>query len=252
MKKITYLILILSILSCGRKSFDEQMEEQARDFTLKQCPREVDQFTTIDSLAYDRKTKTLKYYYTLKGELDDSTKLSPSACEDFEETMLSKLRNDLGLKKEKENGVAFEYNYYSQKTRTPLLCLHFDAEDYNGKVFLKTFNYRETRNMREFTRTNCPMRQDSCTVMDSVWYDSISRTLYYDYTLEGTLDDDSLYSTNPEIVQKLKVHLLKGVKNNDEIANERDKEKINFAFRYFSKSTKKLLIKHVIKQKDLK
>ena len=48
------------------------------------------------------------------------------------------------------------------------------------------------------------------------------------------------------------MRLIEGLKENNEITNERDKEKLDFSFRYFSASTKKLLIESLIKNEEIK
>lgn len=252
MKQLLYIaVSAVLLLSCGRKSFEDQMIEQAADFTQKQCPKDMDSYTTIDSMKFNKDTRTIHYFYTLKGQLDDTITLTSGVKEDFRENMLVKLRDDLSLKKQKEEKLIFAYHYMSQKSGKTLLEVSFTPEDYTGKISLHSFNYRETRNMKEFTRLQCPMRQDSCTVLDSMWYDSIARVLYYDYSVNGILDEDTLY-TDPAIKTMLKQQLVTSIKTNEDIATERDKEKITFAFRYFSARNKKKLLGIIIKHSDLK
>lgn len=229
--------------SCGRKSFEEQTAERAKDFTTKQCPKEMDQCTTIDSMIFDKDTRTIQYYYTLKGNLDDPEALNECLIEDFRENMLLKLRDDLSLKKEKENKLNFSYFYFSKSTGNRLMEISFTPDDYTGKIQLHTFNYRQTRNMKQFTKTQCPVEQADGTTLDSLWYDSISRTLHYDYTLHGSeLDNDSLLDYNPTLPQALKKELVKSVKNDQSLVEARDKEHINYEFRYYTSVSKKKII----------
>ncbi len=239
------------ITSCKRKTFDEYLASEAEKFTLTQCPREIDKYIRIDKMEYDSQTHTLHHYYTLKNELEQEKKLTESIIDDYRETMLVSIRDDISLKKHKENNVTFCYHYFLEDNKEKeAFQLKFTPKDYNGKLNLHTFNFREVRKLREFTQMNCPIRQDACTVLDSIWYDSISRTYCYDYSLEGELDNDSIYSS---IVKRdFKKSLIKGLAKDQDIATERDKEKLNFAFRYFSSTTKKLLIEQVIKNEEIK
>lgn len=252
MKQLLYIsVTTLLLLSCGRKSFEEQLYESAIEFTQKQCPKEIDACTTIDSMTFNMETRTLNYFYTLRDKLDEPDALSESVVEDFRENLLVKLREDLGLKKEKEANINFAYHYLStRETGKEVLTVLYTPKEYTGKMTLHTFNYRETRNMREYSRLQCPARQDSCTVLDSIWYDSISRTLYYDYTVNGILDDDSLYD-DVILKSRLKSSLVTNLNENPDIAVERDKEKINFAFRYYSATSKKKLLEQVVKNEEL-
>lgn len=251
-KNIIICTLLASCIatSCTRKSYEDQIEESAIEFTQKQCPREIDDCTTIDSMTFDRNTLTIHYYYTLKGKLDDEKALTKSVVEDFNESMLLKLRGDIHLKKEKEYGIAFAYHYISSTTGKSIMDLNFTKEDYTGQMNVHTFNYREVRNMKEYTRAMCPQRQDECTTLDSMWYDSIARTLYYDYSVNGNMDNDSIFDL-ADFQKSLRHELVKGIKTNEDITTERDKEHIDFSFRYFSSTTKNMLVEILIKNKDV-
>lgn len=251
MKKILLtLSILLVVCGCKRKTFEEQLVETAQEFTQKQCPREVDEYTVIDSMTFSKEDLTIHYYYTIKGKLDDPQMLTEGVLEDFKESMLSKLRGDIALKKEKEYGVSFAYHYISAKTHESVLEMLFTKDDYRGTMSKHTFNYRETRNMREYTKNNCPVRQDEWTVLDSIWYDSIARTLYYDYSVSGNMDRDSVYQQDG-MASALHRELVKAVKESPELETERDKEHLDFAFRYFSASTKNKLIEVTVKNKEL-
>lgn len=251
--KHTYLYLLLALLlfGCGRKSFEEQIADQLQEFTEKQCPQQMDEFTTLDSMNYHQPTNTIHYYYTFSGKLDNKDILSEGVLEDFQEEMLIKLRDDLKLKQEKEHGITFAYHYLSQMTKKPLVEFIFTKENYSGRITRHSFNYKQTRNCREYTRLKCPVKQDETTTLDSLWYDSISRTLYYDYSLTGELDNDTLFRS-PSINAEQKKQLMQSVKNNKEIEYERDVEHINFSFRYFSASSHQQLLGITIKNEELK
>ena len=243
--------MVTSIITgCKRKTFDEYLAEEAEKFTSTQCPRQIDKLSRIDSMVYDQTSRVLNYYYTLQYEEGKKETLSQTLIEDFREALLVNLRDDISLKKHKENEISFCYHYFMDNKKEETFQLLFTPKDYNGKLNLHTFNYRETRNLREFSKTNCPIRQDKCTVLDSIWYDSISRTYYYDYSLEGELDNDSIFG--PSIKRALKKSLVQGLSKDEELANERDKEKLDFGYRYFSSSTKALLLEMIIKNSEIK
>lgn len=252
MKKIIIysLLACCALLSCTRKSYEDQVAEAAEEFTQKQCPREIDNCTTIDSMTFDRNTLTIHYYYTLKGRLDDKNSLTNSIIEDFNENMLLKLRGDIHLKKEKEYGITFAYHYISSSTGKVLMNLIYTKEDYTGPMSVHTFNYRETRNIREYCKAICPQRQDECTTLDSMWYDSISRSLHYDYSVNGRMDNDTIFNID-DFKKSLRHEIVKGIKSNTEISTERDKEHIDFIFRYFSSTSKRKLIEILVKNNEV-
>ena len=252
MKKIfLYIIPALLLSSCGRKTIEEQLADAAIEFTEKQCPKAIDDFTTIDSMTFDMPSRTIHYYYTLKGDLDDKEIFTSSVVEDFQEKVLLQLRGDLGLKKEKEAKINFGYHYFSEQKGEEFMSFLFTEEDYTGKMTPRSFNYHETKILREYSQAHYPLRQDSCTVIDSLWYDSISRTIYYDYTVNGMLDNDSIYN-DPAIKNAMTKSLIQIIKEDDSKTIERDKEKLDFAVRYYSNSTKKLLLQVHIKNEKLR
>ena len=56
MKKINTTLLLgtlLGVCACHFESFDERCAREAREYTEKQCPRRMDQYTLMDSLTYD-------------------------------------------------------------------------------------------------------------------------------------------------------------------------------------------------------
>lgn len=249
-KTIILSVTVLTLLSCGRKSLEEQMEEDAKEFTLKQCPKVLDEFTTMDSITFSSLTRTSSYYYTIKGNLDNPDTFLPSTKEYYRESMMTKLRDDLNLRKAKEAGISFAYHFTSKSTGKELLSFTITKQDYTGKIRLRTFNERETGTLHDFNRMKCPMKIDEYTTMDSMWYDSISRTLYYDYTITGILDNDSLYMDR-ETMKLMRNTTKRNIKDNSEIVEERDKEKLDFRFRYFSAATKKILVDITIKNNEL-
>ena len=82
MKKINTTLLLGALLgfcACHFESFDERCAREAREYTEKQCPRRMDQYTLMDSLTYDDHSRTLNYYYTLEGVLDNDTVMNAQA-----------------------------------------------------------------------------------------------------------------------------------------------------------------------------
>ena len=252
MNKKTFLILLAGSLlcACGRKSLEEQMESEAKEFTLKQCPKIIDEYTTMDSVTFNSESHTSSYYYSIQGELDNPDSFLPSTQEYYRETMMQKVRDDLNLRKAKDAGISFAYHFISKQTGKELLGFTITPDDYTGKIKLRSFNEREVSMLKDFNRLKCPMKIDDYTVLDSMWYDSIARTIYYDYTVKDMLDNDSLYM-NKETLKLMRRTTKDNIKQNTEITEERDKEKLDFRFRYYSSTTRKILIDMTIKNKEL-
>ncbi len=101
---------------------------EAKTYTEKNCPTEIADDVTIDSLTFDPSTHTLCYAYTLGGLLDDSAVVSKAQ---LEKQMLADLKNATSLKVYKDAGYSFRYVYYSQKHRgQKLLDAIYREKDY--------------------------------------------------------------------------------------------------------------------------
>ena len=101
MKKINTTLLLGALLgfcACHFESFDERCAREAREYTEKQCPRRMDQYTLMDSLTYDDHSRTLNYYYTLEGVLDNNTVMNAQACESLKDLLRKNVVNSVDLK----------------------------------------------------------------------------------------------------------------------------------------------------------
>ena len=135
MTKINTTLLLGALLgfcACHFESFDERCAREAREYTEKQCPRRMDQYTLMDSLTYDGHSRTLNYNYTLEGFLDNDTVMSAQACESFKDVLRKNVVNSVDLKPYKEKGISFSYRYYSKATGKTRLQVRFTPEDYGG------------------------------------------------------------------------------------------------------------------------
>lgn len=131
MKKYLFIFaLSLMVSACDFEDFDKRSEREAKEFTEKQCPRKVDKFTTLDSMIYDIPTKTLEYYYTLSGDLDNDSIFTLGIWNDFQQMLLEDVTNSVELKRYKEHNVNFSYRYFSEKTRKLKYEAYFSQEDY--------------------------------------------------------------------------------------------------------------------------
>lgn len=59
---------------------------------------------------------------------------------------------------------------------------------------------RIERELEQFTQNQCPKPIDKYTVMDSAIYRRPTKTIEYHYTVQGDLDNDTIYSTDLEEV----------------------------------------------------
>lgn len=244
-------VLCLTLASCGRKSIDEQFEENARQESQQMCPRKIDDCTMLDSIAYDIKTRTQNHYYTFSDMMDDESIFTDNFLADIRESMLKNLRNEIKLKKQMEAGISFGYHYRSASTGKTLLKIIFSKKDYTGPMKMRSFNQRITGKWEDYTQKNCPEEQDECTTLLRVAYDSTKHTIHYDFELKGELDIDSFTVKYPDAQKELKKMLRRGIKENSTLKEERD-SMVDYNIMYTSKTTGKKVMEIKIKHTELK
>lgn len=124
---------LLAFCACRHfENFDERCAREAREYTERQCPRRMDQYTLMDSLTYDVRSRTLNYYYTLEGVLDNDTVMNAQACESLKNLLRKNVANSVELKSHKEEGISFSYCYYSKTSGKVRFRALFTPEDYGG------------------------------------------------------------------------------------------------------------------------
>lgn len=125
---LLFLGLSPFILSSCQESIEDRCLREALEFTKRRCPVPVDNYTTLDSISFDKKTLTRKCFYTLKGIGDDPKMLARSNPKGL---LLRQLRNTTALRIYMDAGFNFEYTYFSESHKGEIL-FHaiFSPDDY--------------------------------------------------------------------------------------------------------------------------
>lgn len=124
--------ILLTFSACKRETKDERFQKEFQQFTQKECPKFVDECTRLDSAVYDIENRTLTYFYTVRGELDNETiYTNERMTSGFHNDILKNLKGSLQLKIYKDEGISFRYNYCSETTGKQYLDLTFTPEEYN-------------------------------------------------------------------------------------------------------------------------
>ena len=128
MKQSVLIFLTAVLLTACQETMDERCMREAKEYTEKNCPALVTEGVTIDSLVFQPTTRTLIYYYTVKGIIDDAEALKQH---DFRSTLLKELKNSTSMKTYKEYGYNFRYVYYSTKRKGDIVFdTTFKKKDY--------------------------------------------------------------------------------------------------------------------------
>lgn len=116
--------------ACHFESFDERCARETREYTQKQCPRRLDEHTIMDSTVYDTDTRTITYYYTFEGVVDDTAIFTEDNIQKLHDQLCRNVINSVELKAYKEKGLSFSYRYNSRATGKLLLETTVTPEDY--------------------------------------------------------------------------------------------------------------------------
>ena len=122
--------LLGTFTGCKKESFGDRMVRETRENTEKMCPMEVDQDTMLDSMAFDKGSHTLLYYYSLHGFLDFDSLYTDDVVEAHRETLIRDIRNSVTLRDVKKGKANFKCVYLSASTGKVLLQYIIPAEEY--------------------------------------------------------------------------------------------------------------------------
>lgn len=130
MKKHLLIVLPLFALSACHESLEDKTAREATEFTKKECPRLISDGITIDSMTFEKETRTVHYYYVLSGDID-TTAIDKNALYD---ATLKSIKGDMGLRKYKESGFNFASTYFSKKHKgLKLVDFTLTKKDYSDE-----------------------------------------------------------------------------------------------------------------------
>ena len=133
MRKTTlFFVAGLVITACtGRITPEEYAKQQAKAFTEKNCPSPVKNDIRTDSLVYEEDTRTIHYYYSLFGMLDNPDSLKGRG-DGMRERMLQSLKRTGSNDEFKKAEMNFKYTYHSSSNPdTVLYEVTFHPSEYN-------------------------------------------------------------------------------------------------------------------------
>lgn len=129
----TAVIGYLVVMFFQRDSLDETIAKKTIEESRRDCPREIDSYTTLDSMFYDIPTRTMHYCYTVFDLLDNDTLYTDDFRAEFNDQLLNEIKNKIALKGYKKEGIAFRYTYLSKCNGDTLLDFRFEKKDYDSK-----------------------------------------------------------------------------------------------------------------------
>lgn len=124
--------LLILTAACRRETRDEKFRRDFIQFTEKECPKDLDPYTRQDSVVYDTGSRTLTYYYTVRGELDDGSIYTGEITESVRNAELANLKSSIQMKPYKDEGINIRHIYRSITSAETLMELTFTPDDYGN------------------------------------------------------------------------------------------------------------------------
>ena len=125
-------VMVLAVVAgCRRQTRMERIASEAREFTQKQCPFNVDEYTQMDSTTFDIATKCYYYNYTVSGLLDNDSIYNAELDENYRRQTLDEIRSSIQLRGYKEAGLTLVFRYYSAQSGRLLAEYRFPKEEYS-------------------------------------------------------------------------------------------------------------------------
>lgn len=130
MKKYLFVALLSATFMSCHESLEERAERETKEFTKKNCPMNVSENIVNDSMTFEKATRTIHYYYSLKGRADTTAVDIKKAKEE----LIKGVKDATSIRKYKENDFNFAYIYYSTKNKGQVLIkIIVTPEDYKTK-----------------------------------------------------------------------------------------------------------------------
>lgn len=122
--------LLLCLLSACQESKMERFERETKDFTERNCPKQCDAITILDSLVFHNDgTMDYRYYYSVDLTSKEES-LFMQKLEDLRYECLEGIRNSVELKNVKAAGLNIVLSYFEKKTKKELVEFRYKKEDY--------------------------------------------------------------------------------------------------------------------------
>ena len=128
---IVFLFAVLAFSSCQEKKADF-FEREAKAYTEKHCPQQLDEFTRVDSVVYVKNDEAgeLRFYYSVTFKEDTLRTLMMDHLGELGDSHLKSVRNSVFYSKQKEAGVTFTYIYHDAVRGDKFAEYHFAPDDY--------------------------------------------------------------------------------------------------------------------------
>ncbi|RRD02960.1 hypothetical protein [Prevotella sp. OH937_COT-195] len=117
MKKLMLFASIILLASC-HENLEDRAAREVKEYTEKKCPAAIDEFTIIDSITFDKATKTVHSYFSLRSKADSMGILNDGNARP---ALIDELKRNTNNRIYKDAGFNFAYTYYSASRKGKVL-----------------------------------------------------------------------------------------------------------------------------------
>ena len=123
---LLFIVYCFPFVAC-HESLEDRAERTCREETHRNCPQRLGGEMVMDSITFDRATRTIVHHVTLSGHLDTVTTAMKTS---LGANILKELQNQTGNKIFKDAAINFRYTFNSQRNGDILYDFTFKKEDY--------------------------------------------------------------------------------------------------------------------------
>lgn len=125
---LVFLLSAIAFTSSCQEDFDQRLAREAKEMTERHCPQRMDDFTTLDSVAYSISSRTYTRYFTASPQTPEKIFKSKTFLHN---SLLEELKNDVSWNTCKENGINFAYIYREAQTRRIVYSTVITKKEYS-------------------------------------------------------------------------------------------------------------------------
>jgi hypothetical protein len=120
MKRYINLALLSLVFASCHETLSDRAEREAREYTERNCPTPVINYTRTDSVGFDRKTNNYIYYCSFVDVFDDETVINENRNQ-IHQGLHQAISSNAGLKAYIDAGFSFTYVVRSGKQPSKVL-----------------------------------------------------------------------------------------------------------------------------------
>jgi hypothetical protein len=120
MKRFIYFAILALVFSSCHENLSERAEREAKEYTERNCPTPVINYSRTDSVCFDKKHNNYIYYCSFVDKFDNEKIINQNRSQ-IHEGLYHSISTNTGLKPYIEAGFSFTYIVRSDKQPSKIL-----------------------------------------------------------------------------------------------------------------------------------